>query len=127
MDKGARHKSGRAQEQTYGISHLAIGELGQDGGPQHRADGLHGKQYAHPVAGRLVALGGDIGGTPHVGSHRAIGVCPHIHERNPAEKLYHTNFPERGRSVLEQFDPVATGLVLTRGLGGCVVLLVLFW
>ena len=46
--------------QANGISHLGILELGQQGCPYHRTDGLNGKEHSHPVAGSLEGLAGGI-------------------------------------------------------------------
>ena len=111
-----RHESEAhgTDDEAQRISRLLVLEAWQSHCPQYRADSLPAEHHANPVACRLVALRRGVGGVPYGVGNGAVGVCPHEHERCPAEELHGTHLPEHRRSVAQQLNPVGFAFVLLR-------------
>ena len=97
-----------AQREAEGVDHLTVLEQGDAHRPQHRPDGLHGEEHAHPVGGLLILKAGGVqhdtlhaihqglrdGRAEHVRGNASVGVRPHEHEGEPAEELHQPYRPE---------------------------------
>ena len=95
-----------SEHEAERVCQLGLLELGQHHGPAYAAYGLHGEEYANPVAGCLEAFRRRVGGVPAGFGYRSVGVVPHVKERSPAEELYESYRPECRRGFAQQLEPV---------------------
>lgn len=116
VDQGDHYQANSAEHEAGGVPLFPRRRLGMgvEEAPADSGDTKDGGEDSVPVAGRLKAGAGRISRVPDVFCEGSGGVSPNIHDADPAEKLYQTEFPKGPGSDLREM-PEADGLLVVLG------------